>query len=84
MATQQILGDDHVSFTVPLVIPWITALISSAIFFYWHQNKRTFELGNLLPGPPALPLIGNAHYVIGKNHNGEHPHNRLNSISLKL
>lgn len=35
------------------------------------RKKNYFKIVYLIAGPPTLPLLGNAHYVIGKNHNGE-------------
>lgn len=34
--------------------------------YYKISNKRYFELGNKIPGPPGLPLIGNALEFIGE------------------
>ncbi|KAJ6640354.1 Cytochrome P450 4g15 [Pseudolycoriella hygida] len=69
MAVQQITEGGNVGYMFPLVLPLTTALIGLIVFYYWQQNKRYVKLGNLMPGPPTLPLLGNAHYVIGKSHN---------------
>lgn len=56
-------------YTFPLILPLIAASIGLMMLYWYTNNKRIAKYGNLLPGPPTLPFIGNAHYVIGKSHN---------------
>jgi hypothetical protein len=36
-------------------------------FVYWWRRRRYFQLGAKLPGPPALPILGNALYFTTTN-----------------
>nr|AVL92841.1 CYP450 [Locusta migratoria] len=47
----------------------VTAILT--IIHYWQQNTRYVKLGNKLPGPPALPFIGNLHYLFGVRNSHE-------------
>ncbi|XP_030024509.2 cytochrome P450 4g15 isoform X1 [Manduca sexta] len=42
---------------------WIPAFIILGISLYWHywrrKHKRMLQLAELIPGPPAYPIIGN-------------------------
>lgn len=70
MAVQTI--NEHTSsmaYTFPLILPLIGATVGLTMLYWYSINKRVAKYGNLLPGPPTLPFIGNAHYVIGKTHN---------------
>lgn len=60
----------HTIFLSPLLIPLIATTIGLVLFYWYQQSRHLVRLGNLMPGPPTLPIIGNAHYVIGKTHNG--------------
>lgn len=63
---QQISEVLGIGYMFPLVVITIGLMMS-----YWYSvNRRFVKYGNKLPGPATLPIIGNAHYVIGKNHNG--------------
>lgn len=69
MGFQQIseaLGIDYVA--LPLIATSIVGLM-----IYWYSiTERFAKYANKLRGPPTLPIIGNAHYLIGKSHNGQY------------
>lgn len=69
MVVEQISEGSTVGFTFPLMLPLIATTIALGIAYWWQQNKRLVKMGNLIPGPPTIPLLGNAHYVMGKTHN---------------
>lgn len=64
-------GSRLLGFSFPLVVPLILATVSLAVLHFWLEQRRIAKLGNKLPGPSTLPLLGNAHYVMNKNHNGK-------------
>lgn len=52
---------DHrgtMSFVLPLIIAFIAIIIA---YNFVYKPYQTWRLFNKLPGPPAIPLLGNAH-----------------------
>lgn len=67
------LAGDNVrsaGYSFPLILPMIFTTISVALIHVYLQSRRIAKIGNKIPGPPTLPIIGNAHYVWNKTHNG--------------
>lgn len=58
-------------YSFPLILPLIFASISLALLHVYLQSRRIAKIGNKIPGPPTLPIIGNAHYVWNKTHHGK-------------
>lgn len=54
----------------PLMVPLIAVIAALTVYHFWDQSRRMAKMGNAIPGPPTLPLLGNAHFFIGKSHNG--------------
>jgi len=69
MAVEQIIESS--SFTSPLVLPLIGIVVSLAVIHLWQQTRQNRKLGNLFPGPPTLPILGNAHYFVNLKNDGE-------------
>lgn len=73
-ANVQQLSDENLrtssGFTFPLVLPLIAVTVGLSLVHFYLQFRRIAMLGNKIPGPPALPLIGNALMVLNKTHNG--------------
>lgn len=85
MATNvEYLAGEHVraagGFSFPLIIPVIFVFITLTLLHVYLQTRRIAKMGNKMPGPPALPIIGNAHMVWNKTHNGKR---FLNQIKTK-
>ncbi len=56
-------------FSSPLFPPLMAILITLTIIHFRQLLKRERKLGDLLPGPPTVPLLGHAHYfVTNTNH----------------
>lgn len=53
---------------MPTVIVMTLVLVASVLFHMWMQSRRYVKLGNMIPGPRAYPLIGNANMLLGKSH----------------
>lgn len=58
-------------YSFPLILPLIFVFISLALLHVYLQSRRIAKLGNRIPGPTPLPIIGNAHMVWNKTHNGK-------------
>lgn len=70
MEVEQIVRPSNVGYMFPWMIPLIATSIALVMLYWYNQTKRLAKYGNMIPGPPTLPIIGNAHYVMGKNHHG--------------
>lgn len=62
MAVEQIIEGS--SFTSPLLFPLISVIIALTAVHFWQQTRRERKMGDLIPGPPTIPIIGNAHYFV--------------------
>lgn len=69
MAVEQMIEGS--TFTSPLVLPLIATVVALAVVHFWQQNRRERKIGDLIPGPPTIPLVGNAHYFLNMNNDGE-------------
>lgn len=58
-------------FSFPIVIPLIVLTVGLVLLHLYLETRRIAKIGNRIPGPPTLPIIGNAHYVFNKTHNGK-------------
>lgn len=52
-----------------VTVATVLALTAVTLFHLWMQTRRYVKLGNMIPGPAAYPLIGNANMLLGKSHN---------------
>lgn len=50
---------------MPTVVFMTLAVVATGLFHIWMQSRRYVKLGNLIPGPKAYPLIGNANMLLG-------------------
>ncbi|XP_058063436.1 cytochrome P450 4g15-like isoform X2 [Anopheles bellator] len=57
------------SWVLPVTVVAALSVVSVTLFHLWMQTRRYVKLGNLIPGPVAYPLIGNANLLLGKTHN---------------
>lgn len=58
-------------YTFPLLLPIVFVIVSLTLLHVYLQSRRIARIGNKIPGPPPLPIIGNAHLVWNKTHNGK-------------
>ncbi|KAG5682570.1 hypothetical protein PVAND_011915 [Polypedilum vanderplanki] len=62
MAVEQIVQSSIL--TSPLVLPLLAiAFVLTAIHF-WQMSRRQRKIGDLIPGPPTIPIVGNAHFFL--------------------
>jgi cytochrome P450 family 4 len=52
------------SFTSPLLFPLIAVVIALTTLHFWQMSRRERKIGDLIPGPPTIPILGNAHYFV--------------------
>ena len=76
MAVEQIIQSSV--FSSPLLMPLLAIVFVLSAVHFWQITRRERKMGDLLPGPPAFPIIGNAYYFLNSNHG-----NALNN-NLKL
>ncbi|XP_028033176.1 cytochrome P450 4g15-like [Bombyx mandarina] len=50
----------------PIFHTLLLAIMIMWMLHRWQQSSRLFRLGNKLPGPMALPLVGNSLLILGK------------------
>lgn len=67
MAVEQIVTSGF--FTSPLILPLLAIVLALTAVHFWQLSRRDRKLGDLLPGPPTIPIVGNAHYFLNNtNH----------------
>lgn len=69
MAVEQIIEGS--SFMSPLLLPLVAIVVALATVHFWQQTRRERKFGDLMPGPPTLPILGNAHYFVNLKNNGK-------------
>lgn len=62
---------DRAWYYSPIMVPLIGIIAALTVYHWWDQSRRIAKMGNMIPGPPTLPLLGNAHFFIRKTHNGK-------------
>ncbi len=60
MVVEEAVESGFLSSTVLVVLLTIASSLTAVHF--WQLSRRDRKLGDLLPGPPPIPIIGNAHY----------------------
>jgi len=63
MASESFLAATKV-YIAPLVIPFFSLVLILYAVHLWLSGTRSYKLALKIPGPPPLPLIGNAHLVV--------------------
>ncbi|XP_053678240.1 cytochrome P450 4g15-like [Anopheles nili] len=70
--TERMAGDVGAapgSWVLSLTVVAVLLAAAGTLFHLWMQTRRYVKLGNLIPGPVAYPLVGNANMLLGKTHN---------------
>nr|QYA71975.1 cytochrome P450 [Anoplophora glabripennis] len=55
------------SFSSILMLVLISICTLLIVYEYWFRNLRYVKLGNKMPGPRTIPLLGNAYLAIGQS-----------------
>lgn len=79
MAVEQIIESS--SFSSPLLFPLITVVVALSAVHFWQQTRRERKFGDLIPGPPTIPILGNAHFFVNLKNNGNY-HRLLKYLSM--
>nr|AEK25132.1 cytochrome p450 family 4 subfamily G [Chironomus riparius] len=67
MAVEQIIQSSV--FSSPLLMPLLAIVFVLTAVHFWQMTRRERKIGDLLPGPPTVPIIGNAYYFLNStNH----------------
>lgn len=69
MAVEQIVEGS--SFTSPMLFPLIVIVVALTTLHFWQLSRRQRKFGDKIPGPPTLPIVGNAHYFLNMDNFGE-------------
>lgn len=68
MAVEQLIESSGI-FSSPLLLPLIAIITVLTAVHFWQLSRRERKLGDLIPGPPTIPILGNAHYFVNStNH----------------
>ena len=82
MAVEQIIEGS--SFFSPLLFPLISVVIALTAVHFWQQTRRERKMGDLIPGPPTLPILGNAHYFVNLKNDGKLSEIKFVTIEIKI
>lgn len=55
--------------SVVIFLVGLSALL--VLYQFWFQNLRYVKMGNKIPGPPTIPILGNAYLALGKSPTGK-------------
>lgn len=69
MAVEQIIQSSV--FSSPLLMPLLAIASILVAIHFWQMSRRERKIGDLLPGPPTVPIIGNAYYFLNSTNHGE-------------
>ncbi|XP_018572314.1 cytochrome P450 4g15-like [Anoplophora glabripennis] len=77
------------SFSSILMLVLISICTLLIVYEYWFRNLRYVKLGNKMPGPRTIPLLGNAYLAIGQSPSeilqlGMKMYNDLNAEVIRL
>lgn len=67
----------------PILMTSLLAFISLTLVHFYHENSHKAKLANQIPGPRALPFIGNAMLILGLKNN-HHLFKRTMRLSEKF
>jgi cytochrome P450 family 4 len=59
MAVEQMIEGS--TFSSPLFLPLLTVVATLVALHFWQTTRRERKIGNKIPGPPTIPILGNAH-----------------------
>lgn len=65
----EIYAESRFGITSPVMLFLISFTTLLSVYYWWQQTRRYYKMGNGIPGPAALPFIGNAHSFLGKSNN---------------
>lgn len=65
----QTINDSAVFSPIMIFLSMIAVLL--AVVHFWQQSRRHRKIGDLIPGPPTIPLFGNALSLINKESVGK-------------
>lgn len=68
MAVEQIIQSSV--FSSPLLMPLLAIVFVLTAVHFWQMTRRERKIGDLLPGPPTVPIIGNAYYFLNSTNHG--------------
>lgn len=54
-------------FTSPLFMPLIAIVFALTAIHFWQITRRERKIGDMIPGPPTIPIFGNGHLFINSN-----------------
>lgn len=68
MAVEQLIQSSV--FASPLVMPLLAIVLALTAVHFWQMSRRERKIGDMLPGPPTVPIVGNAHYFLNHTNHG--------------
>lgn len=55
----------------PIITGVCGTLISIVLYDFWFRHTHAYKTLKNMPGPMIIPLLGNAHLVMGLTNSGE-------------
>jgi hypothetical protein len=80
MVVEQIIEAN--SFLSPLILPLVAVIVTLVTIHFWQQTRRERKFGDLIPGPPTLPILGNAHCFTKLKNDGKFDSNLDHSVEI--
>lgn len=68
MAVEQMIEGS--TFSSPLFLPLLTVVVTLVAIHFWQTTRRERKIASDIPGPPTIPLLGNAHIFMNLKNDG--------------
>lgn len=82
LTTMEPSASGVIGFSTVFLLIMFVVLTIAAIHFYF-KTQESYKLAIKIPGPPPIPILGNALLALGKTPNGKTPESKPHYLNAK-